>query len=115
MTNAPPQAVSHKLLTPADWKKIEEDPEFRALVSAKRRFILPATFFFLAYFFALPLLVGFQPELMSQNVVGQINLAYLFALSQFFMAWGLAFWYLRRAAAFDSAATSIRRAAGDQS
>jgi len=110
-----PDPVSHKQLSPADWKRIEQDPEFRALVAAKRRFILPATLFFLAYFFALPILVGFQPELMSRNVFGHVNLAYLFALSQFFMAWALAFWYLRRASAFDQAATSIRRSAGDLS
>ena len=32
-------------------------------------------------------LVGYFPSLMERRVAGKINLAYLFALSQFFMAW----------------------------
>ena len=43
--------------------------------------------FFVVYYFALPVLVGYAPELMSRPVVGKVNIAYLFALSQFFMAW----------------------------
>jgi len=58
------------------------------------------------YYFALPVLVGWFPELMDKRV-GPVNLAYLFALSQFFMAWALAFLYLRRAAKFDEQARDI--------
>jgi uncharacterized membrane protein (DUF485 family) len=84
-----------------DWAAIERTPEFRALVRARRAFIVPATVFFIAYYFALPALVGYCPDLMSTRVVGRINLAYLFALSQFAMAWGLMAAYVRRAAVFD--------------
>ena len=48
-----------------DWAAIEQTPEFRALVRAKRAFIVPATLFFIAYYFALPALVGYWPDLMS--------------------------------------------------
>jgi uncharacterized membrane protein (DUF485 family) len=84
-----------------DWKRIAGVPEFRELISAKRRFIVPAFLFFCAYYFALPLLVGWAPELMRRRVVGPVNLAYLFALSQFFMAWTVAILYTRAAARFD--------------
>ena len=89
--------------TPAhDWTAIEAAPEFRELVAAKRRFIVPATVFFIAYYFALPILVGYWPEVMSRDVVGKINVAYLFALSQFAMAWLVMALYVRRARDFDA-------------
>ncbi|PYS59238.1 MAG: DUF485 domain-containing protein [Acidobacteria bacterium] len=75
--------------------------EFRAMVRAKLRFIIPATLFFVIYYFALPVLVGYAPALMSKRVIGVVNIAYLFALSQFFMAWIIAALYLRAAARFD--------------
>jgi len=84
-----------------DWAAIERTPEFRALVRAKRAFIIPATLFFVAYYFALPALVGYWPDFMSTRVAGRINLAYLFALSQFVMAWGIMAAYVRRARRYD--------------
>jgi uncharacterized membrane protein (DUF485 family) len=92
----------------SDWAAIERTPEFRALVRAKRAFIVPASLFFVVYYFALPALVGYWPDLMSTRVVGRINLAYLFALSQFVMAWALMAGYVRRARAFDRMAGAIR-------
>ncbi len=67
----------------ADWHAIAADSDFKALLKAKARFIIPATIFFIVYYFALPVLVGFYPKLMSQTVWGDMNWAYLFALSQF--------------------------------
>ena len=92
-----------------DWAAIERMPEFRALVRAKRAFIIPACVFFVAYYFALPALVGYWPDLMSRRVAGRINLAYLFALSQFVMAWGLMAAYIRRARVFDVMVDDILR------
>jgi uncharacterized membrane protein (DUF485 family) len=90
-----------------DWAAIERMPEFRALVRAKRAFIIPATLFFVAYYFALPALVGYRPGLMSTPVIGRINLAYLFALSQFVMAWTLMGLYVRRARRYDRMVESL--------
>jgi len=90
-----------------DWAAVERLPEFRALVRAKRAFILPASLFFVAYYFALPVLVGYFPEAMSAPVVGRINVAYLFALSQFAMAWTLMALYVRRARRYDAMAETL--------
>lgn len=99
-----------------DWAAIERLPEFRALLRAKRAFLLPACLFFVAYYFALPALVGYWPELMSTRVIGAVNLAYLFALSQFVMAWVLMALYVRRARAFDRmAADLLKRVPGGRS
>ena len=90
----------------ADWTGIAASAEFKALLKAKARFIIPATIFFIVYYFALPVLVGYLPEMMKARV-GPANLAYLFALSQFFMAWVLAFIYTRAAAKWDAAAAAL--------
>jgi uncharacterized membrane protein (DUF485 family) len=81
--------------------------EFKNLIVAKRKFIAPAVIFFIVYYFALPALVGYAPGLMSRRVLGVINVAYLFALSQFFMAWILAALYVRAAGRFDAMARKI--------
>lgn len=81
-------------------------PEFRSLVRAKVAFLAPMTLFFIVYYFALPVLVGWFPDLMRRRV-GPVNLAYLFALSQFLMAWAVAYAYLRKAAKFDERAAAI--------
>ena len=86
---------------PVDWSRVTRLPEFRTMVRAKLRFIIPAVIFFIVYYFALPVLVGYAPGLMSKKIFGVINIAYLFALSQFFMAWIIAALYLRAAAKFD--------------
>lgn len=93
--------------TPVNWEKLEEKPEFRTLMSRKKAFIIPATIFFLIYYLALPILVGYWPDLMKQKVWGEVNIAYVFALSQFFMAWIMAFIYVRVAAKWDKAAAEV--------
>lgn len=92
---------------PVNWDAIAADSDFKALLASKARFIVPATIFFILYYFALPTLVGFFPELMSKTVWGDMNWAYLFALSQFFMAWILAFLYVGVAAGWDRKAAAI--------
>lgn len=84
-----------------DWDRIAADPDFAALKAAKRRFIIPATIFFLIYYMALPVLVGFAPSLMKTEVIGKVNIAYLFALSQFLMTWAVCALYVRTARRWD--------------
>lgn len=90
-----------------NWAALEAKPEFRALLARKARFIIGSTIFFVAYYFSLPILVGYFPGLMKKEVLGRINIAYLFALSQFFMAWALAFIYTRKAAQWDKEAAAV--------
>ena len=90
-----------------DWEALSHKPEFQELLAAKKRFIIPCCVFFLVYYFALLYFVGWHLDLMKKPVIGKVNVAYLFALSQFFMAWGMAWVYMRKAAAFDRAAAEI--------
>ena len=90
-----------------DWQRLAATHEFKSLLKAKARFVVPATIFFIVYYFSLPLLVGYAPELMARKVFGVINVAYVFALSQFLMAWLLAWAYVRAAARFDRMARDV--------
>lgn len=95
-------------MQPADWDRIASSEKFRLLLREKRRFVLPATMFFIVYYFALPVLVGYFPQWMSRKVLGPVNLAYLFALSQFLMAWIVAWLYVRAAQRFDKLALQLK-------
>lgn len=111
--------LSHKLPKPrheltadeeggaVDWERLAASEQFRNLVKAKRRFIIPAMIFFVVYYFALPALIGYAKPFMEKRVLGPVNLAYLFALSQFFMAWIIAWLYVRAAARFDRMAKDV--------
>lgn len=94
------------------WDKIADSKEFQDLMATKKTFIVPAFIFFVVYYFALPVLVGYAPQFMSTKV-GFVNLAYLFALSQFFVAWIIAGLYVRAANNFDRLAKDILNRAED--
>ena len=89
------------------WDRIAESKEFRDLMATKKIFIVPAFVFFVVYYFALPVLVGYAPQFMQTKVIGNLNLAYLFALSQFFVAWIIAGLYVKAASDFDRLAKDI--------
>jgi uncharacterized membrane protein (DUF485 family) len=111
----PPSHKNDETLRTPDWLSLASTADFRRLVHEKRRFILPATIFFLVYYFALPILVGYFPEFMKQKVLGPVNIAYLFALSQFLMAWVLAWIYMRVAVRFDHLAQDLVSKGGEGS
>lgn len=85
-----------------DWQALAKLPAFHELLAAKRRFIVPATIFFLIYYMALPVLIGYFPDLMKKPLVGKVNGAYLFAFSQFLMTFIMAWFYMRTAKKWDA-------------
>lgn len=89
------------------WDRVAESQPFKDLMATKRVFIIPAFLFFLVYYFLLPILVGYAPRLMAMKVWGNVNLAYLFALSQFFMAWIIAGLYVKASDNFDRVSKDI--------
>jgi len=91
----------------SSWDEIATSKKFQDLMATKKIFIVPAFLFFIIYYFLLPVLVGYAPQFMSTKVIGQVNLAYLFALSQFFVAWIIAGLYVRAANDFDRLAKDI--------
>ncbi|EFH90089.1 DUF485 domain-containing protein [Ktedonobacter racemifer] len=100
-------AVADQHTSAHDWQAIERDADFRELVRTKRNLIIPATIFFLLYYFVFLIVVGYLPDVANASVIGNINVAYLFALSQFFMTWILMGIYVWRAGTFDALAQRI--------
>jgi len=105
--SASPTDTAPKDGDPVDWEAIAADADFKKLLTDKARFVIPATLFFIIYYFAFLVLVGWFPRLMEIEVFGRVNIAYLFALSQFFMAWILAFLYVAAAAGWDRQAAAV--------
>lgn len=99
--------VQEPLPSQSMWDRIAASREFKDLMATKKTFIVPAFIFFVVYYFALPVLVGYAPQFMATKVVGKVNLAYLFALSQFFVAWIIAALYVRAADNFDRLSKDI--------
>lgn len=102
-----------------DWEAAERSPEFRELIRRRRRFVVPATVFFMLWYFGFIVLAGYAPDFMGESVYEGLTVGYVFALSQFVMVWVLAAWYLRRAdRVFDplaeKAASKASEAAGDR-
>jgi uncharacterized membrane protein (DUF485 family) len=89
---------------------VGKDPEMAELERRHQRFVWPMTIFFLVYYLSLPILAGAAPDLMGTKVLGQFTFGYLFALSQFLMAfvvaWVYARWATRR---MDPLATDLRK------
>jgi uncharacterized membrane protein (DUF485 family) len=77
---------------------VGKDPEMVELENRHRRFVWPATAFFLIYYLALNVLAGTSPDLMGEKLFGEFTFGYLFALSQFLMAFVVAWIYSRWAA-----------------
>jgi uncharacterized membrane protein (DUF485 family) len=79
-----------------DWKAAAESPEFRELVAKRKRFVLPATIFFLGWFIVFILLCGYAPDFMGEQFLADgLTVGYVLALSQFVMVWVLCWLYLR--------------------
>ncbi len=80
-----------------DWVAAERSPEFRELETKKKAFVVPATLFFLAWYFGFILLAGYAPDFMGEEFLTDgFTVGYALALTQFIMTWGLGWLYLRK-------------------
>lgn len=91
-----------------NWAAIDADPRFQHLHHKKSRFLWGLMIFSVIYYFLLPIGAAYYQQLFSVKVWGPVNVGILFALSEFVVAWGIAFVYARRAnAEFDDLAEQI--------
>jgi len=79
-----------------DWQAVERTPEFQELVTRRRRWVVPATIFFLAWYLGFIVLAGYAPGFMGESIYEGFTVGYLLALTQFVMVWVLAVWYVRK-------------------
>ena len=108
------EAVKSYSTGSTQWDKIAASQQFKDLMATKKIFIVPAFVFFVVYYFALPVLVGYAPNFMATKVIGNVNIAYLFALSQFAVAWIIAGLYVKAANDFDRLSKDIIEKADGQ-
>jgi uncharacterized membrane protein (DUF485 family) len=96
-----------------DWVAIERSPEFRELTKRKRAFVVPATIFFMAWYFGFIFLTGYAPDFMGRKFIADgLTVGYFLAVMQFVTTWVLAVMYVRRANRFfDPLAARAREAA----
>src|ERR1700722_17921188 len=103
----PAETTSQQKSNRTDWSAIASGAPFRDLIALKKAFIVPAFVFFLIYYISLSVLVGYAPKLAAVRLIGTVNVAYLFALSQFIVGWVIAALYLLAASKFDSLAEHV--------
>ena len=96
--------------TPASsppWAALAAAPAFRDLHARKSRFLWSLLAFSVLYYFLLPVGAAWFGDWYAVKVLGPVNAGLLFALSQFLVAWGIAWWYARRADEFDRIASAL--------
>jgi len=95
-----------------EWVRVEQTSAFKELIRSKKAFIIPATIFFLAFYFTLPFLTAFTTVL-NFKVVGSITGAYVYAFAQFAMTWILMHVYIATANKWDDLVDKSRRQASE--
>ena len=95
--------------TSINWVAIDNDPRFQRLHAKKLAFLSGLMIFSLIYYFLLPIGAAYFTDIYKIKVYGVVNVGILFALSQFAVAWGIAFFYTAKAKDFDSMAAELVR------
>jgi uncharacterized membrane protein (DUF485 family) len=91
-----------------NWVAIDSNPKFQALHRKKTVFLWGLMIFSTVYYFLLPIGAAYYQDLFKLKVWGVVNVGILFALSEFVVAWTIAFIYSRKAnAEFDAMAQDI--------
>ena len=91
-----------------DWNAVIADPRFQVLHRKKQGFLAGLMIFSVVFYFMLPIGAAYFQDLFRIKVWGVVNVGLLFALTQFLVAWLVAFYYSRRAGSeFDRLAREI--------
>ncbi|MCR8641224.1 DUF485 domain-containing protein [Paenibacillus sp. N1-5-1-14] len=93
------------------YEEVEKSKKFKALISNKKRFMIPMTIFFLLFYFALPILTSYT-KVLNNPAIGPISWAWVFAFGQFVMTWVLCIIYSRKAKQFDRQIEEIKSEVG---
>ena len=95
-----------------EWIRVERTSAFKELTQKRKAFIIPATIFFFVFYFGLPFLTAFTTVL-DVNVIGALNLAWVYAFAQFAMTWVLMHLYVSRANTWDDLVDQARHEAAE--
>lgn len=89
-----------------DYVKVTGSRQFKSLMNRRKRFIVPMTIFFLAFYFLLPILTSYS-TILNTPAFGDISWAWIYGLAQFIMTWVLCILYVKKSASFDKQADQI--------
>lgn len=78
-----------------DWNAVIADPRFQALHRRKQSFLTGLMVFAIVFYFLLPIGAAYFQGLFRVKVWGVVNFGLLFALFEFVVAWGIAYYYSR--------------------
>jgi uncharacterized membrane protein (DUF485 family) len=81
----------------ASYQEIQAAPEFQQLKRSLRRFVFPMTVAFLAWYLLYVLMSAYARGFMGHQLLGNINVAYVFGLLQFVSTFVIAWIYARYA------------------
>jgi uncharacterized membrane protein (DUF485 family) len=91
-----------------DWDAIIRDPRFQSLHRRKSMFLWGLMVLSVSYYFLLPIGAAYFQDVFKIRVWGVVNVGLLFALSEFLVAWVVAWIYSRKASQdFDLPAVQI--------
>ena len=96
--------------TDVNWSQIANSSEFKSLLSAKKKFIVPNVIFFFIFYITLPISTAYFTFL-NEKAIGALNWAYVFAFAQFAMTWILCMTYTKKANKFDQQVEQIKQQA----
>lgn len=91
-----------------NWAAIDADPRFQELHRKKTVFLWSLMILSTVYYFLLPIGAAYYQDFFKIKVWGVVNVGILFALSEFVVAWTIAFVYSKKAnGQFDAMAQAI--------
>jgi uncharacterized membrane protein (DUF485 family) len=86
-----------------DWDAMIASEEFRAIARRRRNTIVVLGILSAAYYFSIPALIVWAPEVLKIRLTQGINLGIVFAISQYPFGGIVTYIFMRRTAAIDRA------------
>jgi uncharacterized membrane protein (DUF485 family) len=82
-------------VAPSAWIEGVQSPEFKTLIDARRRTILPMVVIYVLGYMGLSVLAGFGRDILGIKVLGAVNLGFVLIAGNYLMSWALAVIYAR--------------------
>jgi len=82
-------------VAPDAWIEGVESPEFKTLIDAKQRSIVPMIVIYMIGYMGLSVLAGFGRGILGIKVLGAVNLGFVLIAGNYVMSWLLAIVYAR--------------------
>jgi uncharacterized membrane protein (DUF485 family) len=82
-------------VSPDAWVEGIESTEFKTLIDAKQRSIVPMIVIYMIGYLGLSVLAGFGRGILGIKVLGAVNLGFVLIASNYVMAWLIAIAYAR--------------------